>query len=102
MASDESTPNTRAVGAGLNAARHGRSDAEVPEEVPEEVPADTPIVPSAPRDPPSSGRPRREATLKQTESRTAGPKVEDKNPATEVPSDRRENMKISQKYQTRR
>ena len=29
MASEKSTPNTRAVGAGLNAARHGRSDAEV-------------------------------------------------------------------------
>ena len=29
MATEKSTPNTPAVGAGLNAARHGRSDAEV-------------------------------------------------------------------------
>ena len=47
MASDESAPNTRAVGAGLNAARHGRSD---------DVPADTPIGPSAPQDPASEQR----------------------------------------------
>ena len=43
MASEKSTPNTPAVGAGLNAARHGRSD----------VSANTPIVPSSPQGPPS-------------------------------------------------
>ena len=48
MASEKSTPNTPAVGAGLNAARHGRSDEEVLEDAPEEVPADTPLVPTAP------------------------------------------------------
>ena len=48
MVLEKSTPTTRAVGAGLNAARHGRSD---------DVLADTPIVVSAPRDPKPSGRP---------------------------------------------